>query len=136
MTELHAPPPPRHPACRNRAALNRLVRVKEAELHRKRSKVPGTPGVALKDGRGEIRMDDIMVTWVFTDVADSTLLWEWAADVMDRAIDLHNSSMRALLDEFGGHEIRNEGDAFTLSFHDAVDGVKFCIKASGLLGVV
>ena len=65
---------------------------------------------------------------VFTDVADSTLLWEWHPDVMDRAIELHNTAIRSMLDEFGGHEIRNEGDSFTLSFHDAVDAVKFCLK--------
>jgi hypothetical protein len=104
-----------------------------------------------------------------TDVAASTQLWEWKPEVMDRAIDLHNVALRALMDEFGGHEIRNEGvrfawnalqhssgggwpqqcagravalgysrhamlsvraqDSFTLSFHDAVDAVNFCLKA-------
>ncbi len=28
---------------------------------------------------------------------------------MDRAIDLHNAALRTLMDEYGGHEIRNEG---------------------------
>lgn len=51
--------------------------------------------------------------------------------VMDRAIELHNVAMRRLVDEMGGHEIRNEGDSFTLSFHDAVDAVMFCIKVRG-----
>lgn len=29
---------------------------------------------------------------------------------MDKAIDLHNRELRAIMDEFAGHEIRNEGD--------------------------
>lgn len=36
--------------------------------------------------------------------------WEWDAQVMDKAIDLHNRCLRKLLEELGGHEIRNEGD--------------------------
>lgn len=82
----------------------------------------------MQNGRGVLASADVMVTWVCTDVADSTQLWEWDNDAMDRAIDLHNSTIRLLLDEFGGHEIRNDGDSFTLSFHDALDGVKFCLK--------
>lgn len=42
-------------------------------------------------------------------MAASTQLWEWKPDVMDRAIDMHNVALRQLMDEFGGHEIRNEG---------------------------
>lgn len=111
-----------------------MIRSKEDELQRKRGKVPGTPGVALQNGRGVLSSADVMVTWVCTDVADSTQLWEWDNDAMDRAIDLHNSTIRLLLDEFGGHEIRNDGDSFTLSFHDALDGVKFCLKVGWLRG--
>ena len=44
---------------------------------------------------------------VCTDVANSMTLWEWNPSVMDSAIDMHNTAMRALLEEFGGHEIRN-----------------------------
>ncbi|KAF5826944.1 hypothetical protein DUNSADRAFT_1703, partial [Dunaliella salina] len=76
-------------------------------MNRKRSKVPGTPGVAMQDGRGLIAMGDVMVTWVCTDVASSTRLWEWNPSVMDSAIDMHNTVIRDLLEEFGGHEIRN-----------------------------
>lgn len=33
-------------------------------MARKRSKVPGTPGVALQNGRGVLSLSDVMVTWV------------------------------------------------------------------------
>ena len=71
---------------------------------------------------------------MFTDVAGSTKLWEWDPEAMDRGIDLHNQSLRAMADEFAGHEIRNEGDSFTLAFHDALDAVKFCLKVRGQAG--
>lgn len=37
------------------------------------------------------------------------------------------------LRRYAGHEIRNEGDSFVVAFHEALDGVKFCMKV-GLLG--
>ncbi len=45
---------------------------------------------------------------------------------------MHNSTMRDLLDEFAGHEIRNEGDSFALAFHDAIDAVQFALKVRAL----
>lgn len=50
-------------------------------MRRKRSKVPGTPGVVLQNGRGVLSLSDVIVTWVVTDVAASTQLWEWKPDV-------------------------------------------------------
>eukprot|EP00798_Chlamydomonas_sp_ICE-L_P011640 gene11640-34349_t len=111
---------------KHKATLHQLAKSREEEWKKKRARVPGTPGLLSNYG-GRDR-PDVMVTWVFTDVADSTRLWEWNADVMDRAIDLHNSTIRSIMDDYGGHEIRNEGDAFTVSFHDACDAVRFCLK--------
>jgi hypothetical protein len=79
-------------------------------MKRKRDKVPGTPGLALTDGRGVVPLSDAIVTWVCTDVASSTMLWEWDATIMDVAVDMHSSALRTLMEKFGGHEIRNEGD--------------------------
>lgn len=52
---------------------------------------------------------------------------------MDLAIDLHNSTVRSLLQEHGGHEIRNEGDSFVMSFHDASDAVSFSLRVCAAL---
>lgn len=38
--------------------------------------------------------------------------------------------MRGLLPEYGGHEVRTDGDSFTLAFHDAIDAVEYCLKVS------
>ncbi len=58
----------------------------------------------------------------------STELWEWNPVVMGRAIELHNAALRGLLEEHCGHEVRTDGDSFTLAFHDGVDAVKWCLQ--------
>lgn len=105
-----------------------MVKIREEKMEHKRRRIPGMPGVALVNGRGIVPDTDPLVTWVFSDVAGSTKLWEDYPDDMSKAIDMHNSMMRELLDEFAGHEIRNEGDSFALAFHDAIDAVQFCVK--------
>jgi class 3 adenylate cyclase len=55
-------------------------------------------------------------------------MWLPSADCMDRAIDMHNTCVRKVLDDFAGHEIRNEGDSFVIAFHEAEDGVRFALR--------
>lgn len=66
------------------------VTAEELELRQKRSRFPGTPSMALRDGRGVLTLTDVLVTWVFTDIEGSTQLWEWDAEVMDQAVEEHN----------------------------------------------
>ncbi len=47
---------------RHRAYLHKLVRFKEVTLQKKRGKVPGTPGLALQDGKGMVPLADTMVS--------------------------------------------------------------------------
>lgn len=35
----------------------------------------------------------------------STQLWEWDTEVMGEAVELHNSVLRGVLEEHGGHEV-------------------------------
>jgi class 3 adenylate cyclase len=42
---------------------------------------------------------------VVTDVEGSTQLWEWDAEVMGEAVELHNSVLRGVMEEHGGHEV-------------------------------
>ncbi|KAF8064653.1 CYR1 [Scenedesmus sp. PABB004] len=101
----------------------------ELSLAAKRSRFPGTPSIALARGRSVVTASDAMVTWVVTDVEGSTLLWEWDAGVMGAAVEAHNAVLRGLLGAHGGHEVRTDGDSFTLAFHDALDAVAYCIQA-------
>ncbi|KAK9840224.1 hypothetical protein WJX74_005856 [Apatococcus lobatus] len=67
------------------------------------------------------------LTLCMTDVAGSTALWECNASVMNAALALQEDCLRGLLPKHSGHEVYTEGDAFVLSFHDPLDGVRFVI---------
>ena len=42
---------------------------------------------------------------------------------MQKALDTHDTVLRALLARYYGYEVTTEGDSFTMSFHDPVDAV-------------
>ena len=42
---------------------------------------------------------------------------------MQRALDTHDTVLRALLARYYGYEVTTEGDSFTMAFHDPVDAV-------------
>lgn len=44
---------------------------------------------------------------------------------MQRALDTHDTVLRALLARYYGYEVTTEGDSFTMAFHDPVDAVSF-----------
>ncbi|KAJ1967945.1 cysteinyl-tRNA synthetase [Dispira parvispora] len=56
------------------------------------------------------------VALVFTDIKNSTFLWETMPVAMRSAIWVHNVIMRRLLRTIGGYEVKTEGDAFMVSF--------------------
>ncbi|GMH38948.1 hypothetical protein BSKO_06846 [Bryopsis sp. KO-2023] len=67
---------------------------------------------------------------VVTDIQDSTAFWETLdADVMDRALHLHNECIRRVLRDNKGYESATEGDSFIMAFHSARDAITFCIEA-------
>ena len=45
------------------------------------------------------------------------------SQVMQRALDKHDTVLRALLARDYGYEVTTEGDSFTMAFHDPVDAV-------------
>ncbi|KAL9057774.1 MAG: hypothetical protein Q9162_002115 [Coniocarpon cinnabarinum] len=56
------------------------------------------------------------VSLVFTDIKNSTLLWETYEVAMRSAIKMHNELMRRHLRLIGGYEVKTEGDAFMVAF--------------------
>jgi class 3 adenylate cyclase len=69
------------------------------------------------------------VTLVFTDVQSSTKLWEKYPQEMETALDMHNSTLRALITEHNGYEVKTEGDAFMVAFGSIKDAVRWTIEA-------
>ncbi|KAF9478381.1 adenylate cyclase [Pholiota conissans] len=66
------------------------------------------------------------VTLVFTDIRNSTHLWE-VNPGMPAAMRLHNTLLRRQLRLCGGYEVKTEGDAFMCSFPTTLAAVWFCL---------
>src|SRR5262249_41066157 len=71
----------------------------------------------LTGSRGEIEIDRVLATVMFTDIVDST---SRAAELGDRAWralrERHDDAVRQLLTRFRGHEVKNLGDGFLATF--------------------
>lgn len=70
---------------------------------------------------------------VFTDIKNSTFLWETSPTAMRSAIKIHNSIMRRQLRIIGGYEVKTEGDAFMVSFPTPTSALLWCLSVQSLL---
>jgi adenylate cyclase len=73
------------------------------------------------------------VSLVFTDIKNSTLLWETYPIAMRSAINLHNNIMRRQLRIIGGYEVKTEGDAFMVCFPTSTSALRWCFSVQQLL---
>jgi adenylate cyclase len=64
----------------------------------------------------EVEAPTGQISLVFTDIKNSTLLWETYPTAMRSAIKMHNELMRRQLRIIGGYEVKTEGDAFMVAF--------------------
>lgn len=65
------------------------------------------------------------VALVFTDIRNSTALWETNPG-MQNAMRIHHELMRRLIRAFDGYEVKTEGDAFMVSFSSVTSAVLWC----------
>lgn len=65
------------------------------------------------------------VTLVFTDIKDSTTLWELYPAPMRVALRMHDTIMRRSLRRIGGYEVKNDGDSFMASFPNIQTALKW-----------
>ena len=73
------------------------------------------------------------VSMVFTDIKNSTALWESYPVAMRSAIKIHNAIMRRQLRIIGGYEVKTEGDAFMVSFPTATSALLWCFSVQSHL---
>ncbi|GAA5891803.1 hypothetical protein JCM6882_006212, partial [Rhodosporidiobolus microsporus] len=66
------------------------------------------------------------VALVFTDIRNSTALWE-SNPGMQTAIRMHNQLLRRQLRAIGGYEVKTEGDAFMVSFPTVTSALLWCL---------
>lgn len=67
-----------------------------------------------------------LVALVFTDIRNSTALWE-SNPGMQTAIRMHNQLLRRQLRAIGGYEVKTEGDAFMVSFPTVTSALLWCL---------
>eukprot|EP01004_Peranema_trichophorum_P002809 NODE_1839_length_1786_cov_25.262177_g1559_i0.p1 GENE.NODE_1839_length_1786_cov_25.262177_g1559_i0~~NODE_1839_length_1786_cov_25.262177_g1559_i0.p1 ORF type:complete len:470 (-),score=64.07 NODE_1839_length_1786_cov_25.262177_g1559_i0:343-1752(-) len=65
---------------------------------------------------------------IFTDIEDSTLLWNLCNKGMEKAVHLHHSLARNLLKIYKGYEVKTEGDSFFVVFQDFNNGIRWCCE--------
>ncbi|KAI5364198.1 Putative ras-associating (RA) domain, adenylyl cyclase class-3/4/guanylyl cyclase [Septoria linicola] len=73
------------------------------------------------------------VTLVFTDIKNSTILWETYPIAMQSAIKMHNEAMRRHLRIIGGYEVKTEGDAFMVAFPTVTSALLWCFTIQSQL---
>lgn len=69
------------------------------------------------------------VTIVFTDIEDSTPLWERHGRAFEACLARHNDILRSVIAANRGFEVKTEGDAFMIAFARAGDAVEFAVQA-------
>ena len=73
------------------------------------------------------------ISIIFTDIKNSTILWETYPVAMRSAIKIHNAVMRRQLRIIGGYEVKTEGDAFMVSFPTATSALLWCFSVQSHL---
>ncbi len=73
------------------------------------------------------------VTFLFTDIEGSTILWEKHPDTMEIAIARHNVLVRDAIEESRGYVFKTIGDAFCAAFSNALDALNASLAAQRAL---
>ncbi|HZC84648.1 MAG TPA: adenylate/guanylate cyclase domain-containing protein, partial [Rubrobacter sp.] len=73
------------------------------------------------------------VTFLFTDIEDSTKLWERSPQAMQAALVRHDEILRRAIEDRGGYVFKTVGDAFCCAFPTAPDALEAALDAQRLL---
>ena len=73
------------------------------------------------------------VTFLFTDIEESTQLWEKHPEAMKAALAKHDSILKEAIESNHGHIIKTTGDGVHAVFERTVDAVNATIQAQRAL---
>ena len=73
------------------------------------------------------------VTFLFSDIEGSTRLLQQLRDKYDEVLSTHAQLLRVAIEQFDGHEIDTQGDAFFVAFARARDAVAAAVAAQRAL---
>ena len=73
------------------------------------------------------------VTFLFTDIEGSTVMWEAHPRVMRTSLERHDALLRAIITGAGGYVFKTVGDAFCAAFARAADAVGAALQAQAAI---
>src|ERR1051325_4106105 len=73
------------------------------------------------------------VTFLFTDIEDSTRLWQEQPEAMAIAHARHDEILQEAIETQHGHVFQIVGDSFSAAFHNATDGLNAALQAQRAL---
>lgn len=75
------------------------------------------------------------VSFLMTDIEQSTVLWEKAGDIFRSALSTHHALLRREFKRFGGHEVKEAGDSFLIAFEGVSDSLACTIACQRALAI-
>src|SRR5437763_15957823 len=79
--------------------------------------------------RAESQLPTGTVTFLYTDIENSTRRWEQAPDAMKAAVERHDVILRNAIESNGGVVFRTMGDAFCAAFLTAPEALSAALAA-------
>src|SRR6266540_1966218 len=73
------------------------------------------------------------VTFLFTDIAGSTAMWEQHPDAMHIALARHDTLLRQAVERYDGHVFKTVGDSFYVAFRTPADALAAALAAQHAL---
>ncbi|KAJ9077683.1 cysteinyl-tRNA synthetase [Entomophthora muscae] len=126
FAEQDVPPIPKPDALGIPRAIEDPASVGVYKRNRWRNQGPGSSKLA-RLGSKNAEAPTGWVALVFTDIKNSTFLWETLPTAMRFAVKSHNLSMRRWLMSLGGYEVKTEGDAFRAAFPTVAAALLWCL---------
>lgn len=68
------------------------------------------------------------VAMVFSDIVNSSAIWEADPSLMRRAVKLHNTCVRQQFRRLSGYEVKMEGDAFLVVFEQPINALRYTLR--------
>ncbi|KAL9642656.1 hypothetical protein ABK040_009735 [Willaertia magna] len=65
---------------------------------------------------------------IFTDIQNSSVLWQKNAKAMKESLEIHNQIMRTNIARFKGYEVKTNGDSFYIVFKDPLNAIDWAIQ--------
>eukprot|EP01060_Flectonema_neradi_P000830 TRINITY_DN10500_c0_g1_i1.p2 TRINITY_DN10500_c0_g1~~TRINITY_DN10500_c0_g1_i1.p2 ORF type:complete len:601 (+),score=127.47 TRINITY_DN10500_c0_g1_i1:2546-4348(+) len=69
-----------------------------------------------------------IIALAFTNIQSSASLWESAPQSMQKAITAHNETLRRIIKENNGYEVKTIGDAFVVAFDTSIEACRFALS--------